>query len=234
MESLYIIIPAYNEEANIEAVVNEWHKITETIASDSKLVIVNDGSTDSTQEKLMNLQNRYSNLTVLNKKNSGHGATLLYGYQYALDNGADYIFQTDSDGQTISSEFWDFWNQRHQYDLLIGDRVKRGDGFSRVFVTKTLKLILRLVFHEDIQDANTPFRLFTHRILSEHIKKIPDNFNLSNVMLTVSIVKSKSKVKFIPITFRQRQGGKNSINLRKISKIGVQAIKDFRDINRNL
>ena len=44
MENLYIVIPAYNEEENISTVARQWHQIVEKISSDSRLVIVNDGS----------------------------------------------------------------------------------------------------------------------------------------------------------------------------------------------
>ena len=63
---------------------------------------------------------------------------------------------------------------------------------------------------------------------------MPENFNLSNVMLTVLFLRGKENVQFIPITFRPRQGGVNSINLKKITKIGIQAVKDFRTIKKNL
>ena len=63
---------------------------------------------------------------------------------------------------------------------------------------------------------------------------VPPNFNLSNVMITVGMVKGNEKVKFLPITFRPRQGGVNSINLKKIAKIGMRAVKDFRTIKRSL
>ena len=52
MESLYIIIPAYNEEENIRKVAVEWHEVVEKVGNNSKLVIINDGSKDSTLKKL--------------------------------------------------------------------------------------------------------------------------------------------------------------------------------------
>ena len=64
----------------------------------------------------------------------GHGPTLLCGYRYAIKNKADYIFQTDSDGQTLPEEFEDFWIKRKRYDAVLGDRRDRQDGMSRVFV----------------------------------------------------------------------------------------------------
>lgn len=233
-DSLYIIIPAYNEEANIEPVAREWHEVVRQIGNDSKLVIIDDGSKDSTYQKLCALQAELPHLQPLTKPNGGHGATLLYGYHYALERGADYIFQTDSDGQTLSSEFPPFWDDRKNHAAIIGHRNHRLDGFSRVLVTKTLKLVLWCIFHLNITDANTPYRLVNRATMEKYIPQIPENFNLSNVMLTVLMIHNKEDVKFVPISFRQRQGGVNSINLRKITQIGLQAVRDFRAIKKAL
>ncbi len=234
MDKLYIIIPAYNEEANIEMVAREWHEVVAGISQDSRLVIINDGSKDQTYEKLCALQEELSQLLPVTKENGGHGATVLYGYFYALEHGADYIFQTDSDGQTLASEFQGFWEQRDEKKILIGYRNHREDGISRIFVTKVLKIVLFFIFGIRVTDANTPYRLMPKELLQKYIVKVPENFNLSNVMLTVLFLRGKENVQFIPITFRPRQGGVNSINLKKITKIGIQAVKDFRTIKKNL
>lgn len=233
-DNLYIVMPAYNEEENIESVVEEWHKVVEKIGNDSKLVIVDDGSKDSTYEKLCNLKEKYKYLQPITKENSGHGATVLFAYQYALDHNADYVFQTDSDGQTLADEFWSFWEDRKKYQAIIGHRNHRKDGVSRIFVTKTLKFVLWCIFGLNITDANTPYRLLKRDVLEKYIKLIPKDFNLSNVMLTVLLIDNKENVNFRPITFRPRQGGVNSINFKKITKIGKQAIKDFRQIKKQI
>jgi glycosyltransferase involved in cell wall biosynthesis len=103
MESLYIVMPAYNEEANIKKTITDWYRIISDIGNNSKLVIVDDGSKDSTYVKAKELQLQYPELVILSKPNSGHGSTCLYAYNYALKQGATYIFQTDSDGQTSPS-----------------------------------------------------------------------------------------------------------------------------------
>lgn len=234
MDKLYIIIPAYNEEENIEEVVKQWHEVVANVGPESRLVVIDDGSKDATYEKLKNLKESFAQLEPITKSNSGHGATVLFGYNYALQEKADYIFQTDSDGQTVPDEFYQFWEQRNEYSALIGYRNHRKDGFSRVVVTKTLKFVLWCIFGLKITDANTPFRLMSREVLEKYINKIPKDFNLSNVMLTVCLVKYKENIKFIPITFKPRQGGVNSINLRKIFKIGKQAVKDFRCIKKSL
>lgn len=234
MEKLYIVIPAYNEEANIKEVIDEWYPIVEKYNGDgeSRLVIINDGSKDHTYEIMCEYAKTRPLFTPLTKPNGGHGATVLYGYHYALDHGADYIFQTDSDGQTLPEEFAPFWDIKEQYDMVIGWRNGRQDGGSRVFVTKVLKMVIRLCFGVTVTDANTPFRLMKADTMNKYIGLIPEEFNLSNVILSVIYAKKKCKVKYLPITFRPRQGGVNSINMKKIFGIGKQALKDFREINR--
>lgn len=234
MDTLFIVIPAYNEEANIERVIKDWYPIVEKIGNGSRLVIMDDGSKDSTFQIMKEQAKTLPALEPITKPNSGHGATVLYGYHYAVEAGADYVFQTDSDGQTLPEEFWPFWEQRASYDMVIGDRKGRQDGFSRVFVTKILKLVLWLCFHVGITDANTPYRLMKAPVLKEQLKLVPENFNLSNVMISVIYAKKHLKVKYMPVTFRPRQGGVNSINMKRIIRIGRQALKDFRRINKSL
>jgi glycosyltransferase involved in cell wall biosynthesis len=234
VDKLYIIIPAYNEEANVDKVIKDWYPIVEKIGNGSKLVIIDDGSKDKTYSIMQQYAKELPAFEPITKPNGGHGATVLYGYHYAINAGADYVFQTDSDGQTLPEEFGPFWKQRSAYDMLIGHRRGRQDGFSRIIVTKTLKFVLWLCFHVSITDANTPFRLMKATTLKEQLKKVPENFNLSNVMISVIYARKKLPVKFMPVTFRPRQGGVNSINMKKIIRIGKQAFIDFRRINKNL
>lgn len=234
MDKLYIVIPAYNEEANIANVIKDWYPVVEKIGGGSKLVIIDDGSKDSTYSIMKKMAEKLPAFEPVTKANQGHGATVLYGYHYALDAGADYVFQTDSDGQTLPSEFWQFWDLRQKYEMVIGHRKGRQDGASRVFVTKTLKLVCRICFHVTVTDANTPFRLMKADTLKENLTLVPENFNLSNVIISVIYAKKKLPVLYLPITFRPRQGGVNSINLKKIFKIGRQAVRDFRAINKCL
>lgn len=229
-DSLYIVMPAYNEEETVNSVARQWHKIIASSGSRSRLIIVNDGSTDQTWVKLQELSKELPQLIPLNKENSGHGATVRYAYDYALNAGADFIFQTDSDGQTLPEEFPPFWQNRNSYSAIIGHRNHRQDGASRVFVTKVLKLVIRLIFRVNVPDANTPFRLMSRKTLAIFLPKIPIDFNLTNVLLTVLLVDAKEDVLFLPITFRPRQGGTNSIHFCRIIGIGRQAIKDFRAI----
>ena len=184
MENLYIVIPAYNEEENISTVARKWHQIVEKISSDSRLVIVNDGSKDHTLEILKKLQKELSQLVILTKPNGGHGAAVLYGYRYALKHNADYIFQTDSDGQTDTNEFEQFWEKREEYDAVLGNRVVREDGKDRKFVENTVCFLLRMIFGVKVKDANAPYRLMQKDLVARYINRLPEDFNIPNIMFT--------------------------------------------------
>lgn len=233
MDTLYLIMPAYNEQDNIKTVVEQWYPIIEQTGAKARMVVINDGSQDATGTILRALEEEHPQLLSISKANEGHGAALLHGYHFAIEQGADYIFQTDSDGQTLPDEFWPLWREREKCGMLIGDRVNRQDGFSRVMVTKVLRLILFCIFGVWIKDANTPFRLMKAEELKELLSVIPPKYNLSNVMISVLYTKKKEVIYF-PITFRPRQGGVNSINLRKIVRIGKRALKDFIVIKRSM
>lgn len=236
-ESVYIVMPAYNEEANIEEVIQQWHPICEKIVAegnDAKLVIANDGSKDKTFAIMQKLQAKYPLFKPLDKENSGHGSTVLYLYRYAINNKADLIFQTDSDGQTLPEEFWQMWENRHEYNFQIGTRGGRQDGASRVFVTKTLRFVVWFMFHVWVKDANTPFRLMNTKRLEAILVYIPQDFFLANVAVSAIAVKKNEKIAWYPITFRPRQGGVNSINMRRIFKIGIKALSDFGAINAKI
>lgn len=207
-DCLYIVMPAYNEEENIGDVIAHWYPVVEKIGGDSRLVVLNDGSRDSTYAKIKKLEEKYPRLVGIDKINEGHGATVLRGYRYAIDAGADYIFQTDSDGQTLAEEFWQLWKKRDACGLLIGYRKGRKDGLSRIFVTRVLRLVLFMIFGIWVKDANTPYRLMRASQLKEVLEKIPDKFFLSNVLMTVIYEKYKLGVEYFPITFRPRQGAK--------------------------
>ena len=173
-------------------------------------------------------------LVPLTKSNGGHGSTVLYGYRYALQNHADYIFQTDSDGQTNPAEFEPFWEKRNSYDAVIGNRRERGDGKSRKFVENTVCFLLRLVFGVRIPDANAPFRLMRAELVARYIGKLLENYNLPNIMFTTYFVHYKEKVVFLPISFQPRQAGTNSLNLKKIAKIGIKAVRDFYMLKKDI
>lgn len=237
MSKIYFVMPAYNEAENIENTIQQWYPVVKKLADEgeeSRLAIANDGSKDNTFAIMQGLKEKYPLFEPLDKPNSGHGATVLYLYRHAIKNGADFIFQTDSDGQTNPNEFWQMWEKRKMFDFQIGYRKGREDGGSRIFVTKTLRLVVWMMFHVWVTDANTPFRLMATDKLQPIMDVIPADYFLCNVAISAIAVKWHYKIGWYTITFKPRQGGVNSINMKRIFKIGWKALSDFMTINKKL
>ncbi len=236
-EMLFVVIPAYNEEENIPNLLSSWYPELQSCMGengDFRLIIINDGSTDKTYDILQELKAAYDKIIPVTKVNGGHGSAVLYGYRYAIENGADWIFQTDSDGQTNPMEFVEFWENRKQYDAIIGNREVRGDGQARKFVEKVVCLLLRLFFGVKVKDANAPFRLMKAELVNKYIGKLPLDFNIPNIMFTTYFTYFRENILFLPISFKSREKGTNTINPQKIIKIGWKAVGDFKRLRREI
>lgn len=235
MDTLYIVMPAYNEEANIEAVVRQWYPMLEGKSEDSRLVIADSGSKDGTHAILEKLKHtEFPSLEILANTGTYHGPKLIALYEHAIKNGADYIFQTDSDGQTDPEEFAAFYELRDRYDGIFGDRRVRGDGKSRAFVEAVVCFLLKLYFGVKVPDANAPFRLMKASVVNKYLGNFEADYNLPNIMLTTYFAYYGEKHCFMPITFKPRQGGVNSINIPKIIGIGRKALGDFRQFKKGM
>jgi glycosyltransferase involved in cell wall biosynthesis len=229
-------MPAYNEELNIKSTLDEWYPVIERYNENgnSRLVVVNDGSKDDTYKMMQEYAQTHPLFIPLTKPNGGHGSTVIFAYDYAIKNGADWIFQTDSDGQTNPDEFSAFWEEKENYDAIFGHRAIRGDGRSRAFVEKVVCLLVRLYFGVKVPDANAPFRLMKAEKVKEYLCKLEPDFNLPNIMMTTYFVHYKNRVAFKEISFKPRTKGTNSINIKRIIKIGQKALTDFRNLKKEL
>src|ERR1700675_3623300 len=155
---LAVVMPVYNEAANIASVVPEWFAALETVAPDFLLFAVNDGSTDDTGLILEQLARQLGDrLRVINKKNSGPGSSCREGYKLALAENAAWIFQIDSDGQCDPKFFRELYNNRVGRDWVFGYRQTRDDGFGRVVVSYCCQLLLFLLTGTHVKDPNVPY-----------------------------------------------------------------------------
>ena len=195
---------------------------------------MNDGSKDNTFAVMEEYEKTHPLFIPLTKANGGHGAAVLHAYRYAIEQGADWIFQTDSDGQTDPDEFEGFWEERGKYTGIFGNRTARGDGAARAFVEKVVCALVRHYFGVTVPDANAPFRLMRAETLKKYLPKLPADYALPNIMITTYFAYFKEKIAFREIRFRPREKGTNSINVKRIVKIGWEALKDFRQLRRAL
>lgn len=227
MDTLYIVMPAYNEQDNIKKVVNEWYELLEYASEESKLIVADSGSQDNTHNILQKMKNDMPKLEIIETSCKLHGPKVISLYDYAIKNNADFVFQTDSDGQTSPNEFKQFWVERNNHDGIFGHRKVRSDGKGRAFVEKTVCVLLKIYFNVDVYDANAPYRLMKCNILKHYLPILPKDFKIPNIMITTFFAYFNHNIKYFEITFKPRTSGKNSINFIQIVKIGIRSLIDF-------
>jgi glycosyltransferase involved in cell wall biosynthesis len=231
---LCVVMPVYNEEANIASVVTEWVTELQRLGISFELLAVNDGSRDGTGGELARLAVQFpGTVTPVDKANGGHGLACRKGYERAIERGAAWTLQIDSDGQCDPRFFAAFWNGREEADAIYGLRTSRDDGLSRVMISTVSRIATSLLSGCDLKDANVPYRLMRTPVLAEALARIPADFDMQNTALTVALRRrSALRWKYVPIHFRDRQGGTNSINLRRIAGMGLVLLRDLHRIGK--
>lgn len=227
---LLVVMPVFNEQASVESVIREWFATLQSVSPDFQLLVIDDGSTDYTARILGDLRNEFGErLEWMSRPNRGHGQTCLEGYLHALELGIPFILQIDSDGQSDPRHFGEFWERRHQFDVIYGKRM-RGDGLQRVVASSILRIALKWLAKVDCVDANVPYRLMNTDACAESIRRVPENLSLANVGLSVILKKNPSiRHGEVSIHFPPRRGGEPSVPL---SKFAAKAIELFTQLRK--
>jgi dolichol-phosphate mannosyltransferase len=221
------IAPVYNEENNIDNFCEEWISIVNQY--DGTLIFVNDGSKDLSLNKLLENFKKYEgSIIILDQENIGHGPSCIKAMKWAINQNFEYIFQTDSDGQTNPTDFHKLFQQldKNEWGIVFGMRTNRMDGTHRKFINLILRLIIFLIFKINIKDPNVPFRIIKKSTLEKVIELIPPHFYLSNSLLTV-LLSIQYKIDWVEIEFKERKNGIASVANFKFFKIGIKCIKEF-------
>ena len=231
---LVIVMPIYNEEANISKVLGEWMSVLETAGVAYEMLTINDGSKDATLQILNTLaKENPGKITVVDKPNSGHGRSCRHGYDLAVKGEAEWVLQIDSDGQCDPAYFPTYWSQRAEADCVFGVRKTRGDGFARKLISRTCGALSSLASGVNVRDANVPYRMIRRATLAKALPKVPADFDVQNIALTVALKRCAGlRWKYVPIHFRDRQGGTNSINIPKIARMGWTMLTELRRVQK--
>ena len=218
--SFCIIIPVYNEEEIILKVISKALNFIKN--TNSKILIINDGSKDSTRKKLDKIKSK--KILIFHKKNEGHGKTLIFGYKKAINMKAEYVLQIDSDDQIAFNEFKKLIKHKKKYDFIIGNRQNRDDPFSRILISGFMKLIIFLLYGKYIVDPNCPLRIIKTSFLKQIINKISFSI-VPNILIAISSKKMNS-YKSVNVKHNKRYTG-NSIKFLKLYKTCAFAFFDI-------
>jgi len=226
-----IVMPAYNEGEVIAEVVEKWTGLLKKGFKEEDqpiLIVVNDGSKDNTWETLAELAKTNPILVPVNQPNGGHGNAVVNAYKKALELNAEYVFQTDSDDQFETEDFFKLWEKRHESNFILGYRKQRFDAPIRLVITRILKASIFLFFGTPIEDSNIPFRLIKGSFLKKQIENLPDPTPFApNIFIAVMAKKSGQKLFSIPITHKDRHTGEVSIKKMKLLKVCWQSFKEL-------
>ncbi len=222
MSDLKLIIPVYNEEGAIHAVINDWTQTLHQLNIDFSIYVFNDGSKDNTLQILNDLAKENDKLVVVDKKNSGHGPTILKGYKENMD--AQWLFQVDSDNELKANEFEKFWKVRNDYDFLIGRRIHRDSPLPRIITTGISRLTVGFFYGNKVKDVNAPFRLMRTSKFRDDVVRIPDDTFAPNLIVAGIANIRKLRIKQFDVTHHNRETGEVSIKKWKLFKAAFKSL----------
>ena len=229
------MVPTYNEAPNIEQLLREILSQGPEIGA----VVVDDNSPDGTAAIVERLRQEDSRVhLILRKEERGRGTAGIVGFQYAVDQGADFIIEMDADFSHRPSYISFFLQQMDHCDLLIGSRLVRGGGergrhFVRKWITRAANTYIRLILGLSIRDCTSGYRVFRREVL----QSIELNQIMSKGPSVVEEVLYKAykrgfRIKEVPYILEERKAGESTFN-RKIMLNALKMIVKIRWKYRN-
>ncbi len=220
--SLSVIFPAFNEEANIKRTVESARAVLPKIAEQWEIIVVDDGSKDTTRDICDELIELYPEVRAIHHpQNRGYGAALKSGILAAQSG---LIFFTDSDGQFDLLELESLIRWSEDYDIVLGYRGKRQDPPHRLLNAFGWNLLVRLVLGVKVRDIDCAFKLFRREVFDRiQIRSVGAMVNTEILAQATSF---GMRMREIRVSHYPRQYGTPSgANLRVI-------VKAFRELGR--
>jgi glycosyltransferase involved in cell wall biosynthesis len=226
LPSVSIVLPAYNEEDIIEAVVQKCTGYLETVCADYEIVVVNDGSKDRTGEILDRLQAANPRVVPVHQVNKGYGGALQTGFRAATKA---YVFFMDSDNQFDITELDKLIPHLGKVDVVLGYREHRQDHMGRKFNAMGWRTLVNLLFQLGVRDIDCAFKIFRHDKLQE---ALPESEGaMINTEMLVKFKRRNIAWIEVPVTHYPRIGGQaTGANLAVI----VKAFKELMKLHGKL
>ncbi len=203
MLEISLIIPAYNEQGGILAVLEQHQALLQDTGWVYEIIVVNDGSTDSTKEILSHLD--FNRTVVINHAaNQGYGAALKTGILRAR---YDLVCITDADRTYPPEHIPELVAQADQVDMVVGART--GDHVSVPWVRKPAKWMIRrlaeAIANQPIPDINSGLRIFRRDVALRFMPILPNGFSFTTT-ITLGLLTNGYSVVYVPIDYHARVG----------------------------
>lgn len=219
----WLILPTYNEAENVEAIVAAAGEVLTGAAPDGfRILVVDDGSPDGTGVIADRLASEHDWMRVLHRTDkNGIGPAYLAGFRHALDHGAAYVLEMDSDFSHDPADLARLLDAvRSGADLALGSRYVPGGGVTdwgllRRFISEGGSTYARLVLGLHVRDLTGGFKCFRREVLEAiHFDSVRSQGYAFQVELTYRSVQAGFRVVEVPIVFRDRQRGQSKMSWR--------------------
>ena len=201
-----IIVPVYNEEANLKRVEQELSKYIKIASKKTKILFVNDGSKDKSQKLIEEICSNNCDFTFIQfKENCGLSAAISAGFNTVDTELVGYI---DSDLQTAPEDFNLILEEIGVYDLVTGVRANRKDSFVKNMSSTIANGIRRTFTNDGMDDTGCPLKV----IKTEYAKNIP-MFKGLHRFLPAMILLQNGTIKQIPVQHFPRIAGEAKYGL---------------------
>lgn len=222
-EKLCVVMPVYNEQDAIGPVLEKWAKALDALGIDYTIRPYNDGSRDDSLAVMKAAAAHLPRVDVRDKKNGGHGNTILTGYRDAAADGFDWVFQIDSDDEMGPEKFGELWVKRRDYDFLVGIRDGRVQQLPRKVISFVSRLCVRFFYGKSVWDVNTPYRLMRVSAFKDFYAAIPLTTFAPNVILSGLAARSRLHCYEIRVPQHDRTTGEVSIKKWKLLKAAAKS-----------
>jgi glycosyltransferase involved in cell wall biosynthesis len=213
--SLSIVLPAYNEQDNVQAAVRRAAEAAAPLLPGYEVVVVDDGSRDATAERLRALESELpGRLRVLrHTTNQGYGAALRTGFRAAQ---GDLVFYTDSDNQFDLAELGAALPLMDTHDAVLGYRVHRQDPFARLVTSAVFNRLTCLALGVRVRDLNCSFKLFRREVL-QALPLASDDFFI-DAELVAWLHQAGARCTQVPVRHLPRVYGRSSVRASDVPR----------------
>ncbi len=232
-----VVIPCYNEEGNLDAMVEAFLQHRDTLPVD--LLFVNDGSVDGSAGILARLATAYPWVRVVtHPRNLGLAAALKTGWGFAVTDGYDLVGQMDCDLTHPITLLAEMVKAIETYDMVVASRYVRGGGMKnvptwRVALSVIGQLVFRAVFRLRTRDTTSGFRL-TRRCVFEAVRLEADSFQIQ-LELTLRTERRRFRILEVPFVLENRKVGRSKFKLSMGTRYLVLMYRELsREVRESL
>jgi dolichol-phosphate mannosyltransferase len=223
----WLVLPTYNEAPNLEPFVRAVLPQLAAAAPEHHVLVVDDSSPDGTGEIADRLAAELPQVQVLHRRTKeGLGRAYLAGFHHALDAGADFVLEMDSDFSHDPKDLPRLLEAAKDADLVLGSRYIDGGGVTDWGLTRRLisrggSSYARHVLGIPVRDLTGGFKCFRREVLDAlDLESIHADGYGFQIELTYCAIKAGFRVVEVPIVFRDRQAGVSKMSAR----IAVEAV----------